>query len=423
MLRTQEKPQKSEQSATNTVNPLEGPLLPELKGKKFRILMLTWEYPPRIIGGISRVVEGLSRALTRLGNEIHVITNEMPGSPAEENDEGVFIHRVTIDSPAPNFHSWVLLMNHYFVKRAGILARQVGYFDLVHVHDWLVYTSGSEIKSMLGCHLISSLHSLEFKRAGSISSPEGSMVDSFEWWITYESSLIIVASGSMKADTKWRFNVPDSKIWVIPIGLDIGRFRRARPDRDAVRKKFGVNPLEKLVIFVGRLTHQKGCEYLIRAVPSVARYDNVRLIIVGDGYQRGDLEREANQTGEGWRIRFTGFLPDSDLIDLMMSSDAMVIPSVYEPFGVVALEGMAAGVPIVASNVDGLGEIIRHDLTGILVYPKDPSSISWGISRILSDSSFAKLLVENATIELSNRFTWDAVARLTVDAYKIALKS
>jgi glycogen(starch) synthase len=392
-----------------------------LRLKPLRILMFTWEYPPRIIGGIARVVEGLSKALTRQGAEVHVITNEMPGSPFEENDEGVFIHRVAISSPAPNFHTWVLLMNHYFAKRAGLLQKEVGRFDIVHAHDWLVLPCASESKSFFGCTMVSTLHSLEYKRAGGVTSPEGHMIESFEWWLTYESSLIIVCSDAMKQDTKWKYQVPDPKIWVIPIGLDPGKFLTAHPDKDRVRERVGVSKSDKMILFVGRLTHQKGCEFLIRAIPSVVKYHNVRLVIVGDGYMRGELEYVAQTTGEGWRIRFMGFIPDSDVVDLMMSADVMVIPSVYEPFGVVALEAMAARVPIVASDVDGLAEIVKHEHNGILVFPRDPSSISWGISRIFSDPGNTQRLVENGTRELSRKYTWDAVAALTLECYKKVL--
>lgn len=387
-----------------------------------KILMLSWEYPPRIIGGISRVVEGLSKALTGLGLEVHVVTNDMPGSPAEEVDEGVRIHRVRVDTPAPNFHTWVLLMNHFFAKRVGILAREVGGFDIVHVHDWLVFPCGVETRNFTGCPMVSTLHSLEYKRAGGINSPEGQMIESFEWWITYDSGIVIVCSGSMKEDVKWKFKVPDEKIWVIPIGLNKRKFLQARPDWKAVRSKYGVGDNEKLVLFVGRLTHQKGCEYLIRAFPSVVKFFNAKLVIVGDGYQRGELEYIALTTGEGWRIKFTGFLSDSDVVDLMLCSDLMVIPSVYEPFGVVALEGMAAGIPVVASNVDGLGEIIKHEYSGVLVYPRDPSSISWGISRVLGDPNLARTIVENAKREVDKKYTWEAVAQLTLKAYEQTLR-
>jgi glycogen synthase len=394
---------------------------PNTRLKPLRILMFTWEYPPRIVGGIARVVEGLSKALTKRGVEVHVITNEMPGSLSEENDDGVYVHRVAISSPAPNFHSWVLLMNHYFAKRAGLLGREQGQFDIVHAHDWLVLPSTAESKNFFGCTMISTLHSLEYKRAGGVTSPEGHMIESFEWWLTYESSFVIVCSNAMKGDTKWKYKVPDQKIWVIPIGLDPSKFLTAHPNRDQVRERFGIARSDKLVLFVGRLTHQKGCEYLIRAIPFVAKYHNAKLIIVGDGYMRGELEYVAQTSGEAWRIRFTGFMSDSEVVDLMMSADVMVIPSIYEPFGVVALEAMAARVPIVASGIDGLAEIVKHEYNGILVYPRDPSSISWGISRILSDPENAQRLVDNGTKELSKRYTWDAVAALTLECYKKAL--
>jgi glycogen(starch) synthase len=384
--------------------------------------MLTWEYPPRIIGGISRVVEGLSKALASLGVEVHVVTTDMPGTPLEQNDGNVRIHRVTVDAPAPNFHTWVLLMNHFFSKRVGRLAREVGGFDIVHVHDWLVLPSGAEVKSFLGCQMVSTLHSLEFKRAGGISSPEGQMIDSMEWWITYESGIVIVCSGSMKEDSKWKFKVPEDKIWVIPIGLDPKKFTDAKPQRDQVRARYGVGNGESIILYVGRLTHQKGCEFLIRAFPSVVKYNNAKLLIVGEGYQRGELEYIAGTTGESWRIKFLGFIPDSDVVDLMLTADVMVIPSVYEPFGVVALEAMAAGVPVVASDVDGLGEIIKHEYSGVLVHARDPSSISWGISKVLSDRNFAKKLVENGKKEVRERFAWSAVGELTLEAYKKALK-
>src|SRR5579864_2837399 len=216
--------------------------------------MLSWEYPPRIVGGISRVVEGLSRSLTQIGHEVHVITTEMPGSPLEESDKGVFVHRVPIETPTPTFHTWVMMMNHYFSKRAGRLVRETGNFDIIHVHDWLVLPSGAEIKTFLSTALVSTLHSLEFKRSSGINTPESKMVDSLEWWATYESAIIIVCSSSMRYDSRNQFHLPDDKIRVIPIGIDSNKFSDIQVNKHLVREKYGVNPGEKVVLFVGRLT-------------------------------------------------------------------------------------------------------------------------------------------------------------------------
>lgn len=386
-----------------------------------KILMLTWEYPPRIVGGISRVVEGLSRSLTELGNEVHVITNEMPGFPIEDSDRGVFVHRVSIESPTPNFHTWVMMMNHYFSKRAGRLAKSVGQFDVVHVHDWLVLPSGAEAKSFSPSTMVTTLHSLEFRRSGRVDTPEGKMVDSLEWWATYESSIIIVCSKSMMADTLAHFKVPRDKIRTIPIGIDPSRFQNRNVDRNRVRSRYGIGVGEKLILFVGRLTNQKGCEYLIRAIPYVARYFNVKLLIAGDGYLRSDLELTASSAGVRSRTIFAGYVGDEDLTDLFLSSDLMVIPSVYEPFGVVALEAMSARLPVVASNVDGLAEIVNHEENGILVFPRDSSSIAWGISRVLSDPGNTARMIDNAVRDVHSRFSWKAVAVETLNAYTEAM--
>jgi glycogen synthase len=387
-----------------------------------KILMMTWEYPPRIVGGISRVVEGLSRSLVELGQEVHVITNEMPGYPAEDNDRGAYVHRVSIETPTPNFHTWVMMMNHYFSKRAGRLVKEIGNLDVVHVHDWLVLPAGAELKSFLPTTLVSTLHSLEFRRSGGINTPENKMVDSLEWWASYESSIVIVCSKSMMDDALAHFKVPSGKIRLIPIGIDPTKFQNQNVDRSSVRAKYGVASDEKLILFVGRLTNQKGCEYLIRAIPYVARYFNVKLLVAGDGYLKGELEAIASGAGVRSRTIFAGYVSDNELTDLFLSADVMGIPSVYEPFGVVALEAMAAHLPVVASGVDGLAEIVKHEENGILVFPRDVSSIAWGISRIFSDPDNTRRLVSNASKDVETRFSWKVVASSTLEAYREAIK-
>ena len=126
----------------------------------------------------------------------------------------------------------------------------------------------------------------------------------------------------------------------------------------------------------------------------------------------------AVSSGYRHKILFLGFLSNSELIELTLSSDVLVIPSIYEPFGIVALEGMAAGVPVVASNVGGLAEIIEHDKTGVLVYAGDSNSIAWGVNRILSDPKYAFWLVENAKRKVREVYSWDAVARKTAEVYE-----
>ena len=382
-----------------------------------RVVMLSWEYPPRIVGGISRHVDGLSKALVKMGVGIHIITNDFPGASSEEIVDEVRVHRVPIEIAAPNFHTWVMLMNHFFAKRLAQLAREYQ-FDVVHAHDWLTTTSAVEAKHYLETPFVATLHSLEFKRSGGIYSVESRMIENVEWWSTYEAGIVIVCSGSMKRDVVERFATPEAKVWVLPNGINPVEFQGAL-DKGSVRSRYGVFGDDRLVLFVGRLTPQKGCEYLIRALQRLPH--NIKLIIVGDGWMRGSLESEAYTTGQSWRVRFTGFLPDREVISLMKVADVLVVPSVYEPFGVVALEGMAAGAPVVASNVDGLAEVVHHEHNGIIVHPRDPDSIAWGVQRVLSDPGNSTRLVQNAAKDIKERYSWDAVASLTVAAYKRAL--
>jgi glycosyltransferase involved in cell wall biosynthesis len=167
------------------------------------------------------------------------------------------------------------------------------------------------------------------------------------------------------------------------------------------------------------LVPQKGIEYLIYAVPLVTRrYPEAKFIIVGDGWYRDHLEWVANSTGQRWRITFTGFISDADLVALNKSADVLVVPSIYEPFGIVALEGMAAGVPVVASQVGGLTEFIEHDKTGVLIYPRNPESIAWGIDHVLSNPSHAQWLVQNAREVVQKAYSWEAIAKKTSKVYK-----
>ncbi len=266
--------------------------------------------------------------------------------------------------------------------------------------------------------MVLTVHSTEIGRAQGLHSPDSRAIDGMEWWATYEASKVIVTSGSMKGEICGHFHLPSDKIKIIPNAIDLTKYH-ASIDRQSVRRRYGVGPDEKLVLCVGRLVPQKGVEHLIHAVPAIAwRYPAAKFVIVGEGWLKGHLEYLARSSGHGWKIRFTGFIPDSEVIALMTSADVLVIPSIYEPFGIVALEGMAAGVPVVASQVGGLAEVVEHDRTGILVYSRNPESIAWGVDRVLSDSGHSGWLTENAREMIQKAYSWDGIAKKTVKVYK-----
>ncbi|MHC3129993.1 MAG: glycosyltransferase family 4 protein [Candidatus Bathyarchaeota archaeon] len=382
-----------------------------------KVCKLSWEFPPRVVGGIARHCEGLAKALVQQNHEVHLFTLDFPGSPNYEEMDGVKVYRASTELGHPNFLTWVLLFNHFLAKRMADVSQSVD-FDVIHVHDWLAAFSGISFKHYLKKPMVLTVHSTEVGRAQGLHSPDSFSINGIEWWATYEADRVIVCSQSMKNEICGHFNLPCDKVDVIPNAIDQTKYQTS-VDRGSVRQRYGVGYGEKLILCVGRLVPQKGIEYFIRAIPSIAkRYPEAKFIIVGEGWSRDILEAEAQSSGHAKKIRFTGFASDQEVIDLMTSADVLVVPSVYEPFGIVALEGMATGVPVVASKVGGLSEVIEHDRTGLFVYPRSPESIAWGIDQVLSDPDHAKWLTENAKEKLHKAYSWEAVAMKTVEVYR-----
>jgi glycogen(starch) synthase len=378
---------------------------------------LTWEFPPRVVGGIARHCEGLAKALVKLNHEVYLFTLDFPGSPNYEEMDGVKVYRASTELGHPNFLTWVLMFNHFLTKRMADVVNQVD-FDVMHIHDWLAAFSGISFKHYMKKPMVLTVHSTEVGRAQGLHSPDSFSINGIEWWSMYEADRVIVCSESMKNEVCGHFNLPGDKVDVIPNAIDATKYQ-IPVDHGAVRQRYGVGWGEKLILCVGRLVPQKGIEYFIRAIPSISRrYPEAKYIIVGEGWSRDLLEAEARATGQSRKIKFTGFASDREVIELMTSADVLVVPSIYEPFGIVALEGMATGVPVVASQVDGLAEVIEHDRTGVFVSPRSPDSIAWGIDRVLSNPDHARWLTENAKDKLHKAYSWEAVAMKTVDVYR-----
>ena len=381
-----------------------------------RIFMLSWEYPPRIIGGLSRHVEGLSRSLASMGHEVHVITLDFPGAAYEEETGSLYVHRVPVALPAPSFHTWVLLFNHFFEKRVGQLVKQFGAPDIVHIHDWLTVSSGVAAKHLLRVPLVMTFHSTEASRSSHSPSPESAMVEGLEWWGSFEAARVIAVSGWMKTEVASLFKTPPGKVAEIPNAVDPQKFE-VEVDSRAVRQKWKINDGEKLITAAGRLTAQKGFDDLIRAYPSIRRsVPGSRMLVVGDGYMRGDLESLAEQEHVRDGIIFAGFISEADLVGVLKSSDVVVVPSRFEPFGIIALEAMAAGAPVVVSRVGGLAEIVEDLVDGIEVEPNNPAAIAEATVRVLSDRALASRLAEKGR-EKARAYSWGSAAKKTLETY------
>jgi len=387
------------------------------------IMMLTWEFPPRIIGGISPHVYYLSKSLAKNGAKVYVVTCDFPGAPQHEVLDGVEVFRIdSYKNPSPDFATWVYLMNMNMQKEAAALAKSLkAKVDLFHAHDWLVATAGIGLKHVFRRPLFATMHSTEIGRRNGIHSDYERMIHETEAWLTYEAWKVICCSDYMVSHVRWAFGLPPDKMMMIPNGVNADVYAAIKKNElSQFRSRFAL-PEEKIVLFVGRLVHEKGVHVLVNAAPKVLEKVNAKIIIVGNGYMKEQLSGIVKGMGIAHKVLFTGFVDDETLRGLQTCADVSVVPSLFEPFGIVALEAMAAKSPVVVSDTGGLAEIVDHDVDGVKVYPGNPDSLAWGITRILTDETNANRLRSNACKKIQERFNWDRIAQQTMGVYEAVL--
>jgi len=386
--------------------------------RSFRVVILSWEFPPRIVGGIAPHVYNLSRDLVRRGIDTYVVTCDFPGAREYEEIDGVHVFRAdSYTSPSPDFATWVYLMNINMEKESAALIRRLdGQINLIHAHDWLVANSAIGLKHIFRVPLVATIHSTEIGRRNGLYTNYERMIHQTETRLTHEAWKVICCSQYMTSHVEWAFGLPKDKIITIPNGVDAGAFSK-KFNGDKVRSRYA-RADEKIVLFVGRLVHEKGVHVLIGAMPEVLARVNAKFVIVGNGYMKDPLIGQVHRMGLGHKACFTGFIDDQTLKLLYSCADVCVVPSLYEPFGITALEAMAAHVPVVVSDVGGLSEIIEHDKTGVKVYPDNSNSLAWGITRVLLDPDYADWVKTNAYNKVSKKYTWKKIGKRTKTLYR-----
>jgi len=386
-------------------------------------MMLSWEFPPRVIGGISPHVFFLSKSLAQNGVKVYVVTCDFPGAPAHEVIDGVEVYRVdSYKTPSPDFATWVYLMNLNMQKEAANLAKKLpNGVDVFHAHDWLVATSGIGLKHVFRKPLLVTMHSTEVGRRDGIHTSAEKMIGETEAWLTYEAWKIICCSDYMVSHVRWAFGLPADKLAMVPNGVNPYVYTTlAKEDLTAFRRRWAL-PEEKIVLFVGRLVYEKGIHVLVNAVSKVLEKVNAKFIIVGSGYMKEQLLTIVRSMKMEHKVLFAGFADDATLLRLQKCADVSVVPSLFEPFGIVALEAMAARSPVVVSDTGGLSEIVDHDWSGVKVYPNNPESLAWGIVKILTDDKCKNYLVENAYRKILDKYDWDRIAQRTRKIYEDVL--
>jgi glycosyltransferase involved in cell wall biosynthesis len=391
--------------------------------KDLTVMMLSWEFPPRTIGGISPHIYNLSKSLAKNGVKVYVVTCDFPGAPPHETIDGVEVHRIdSYKNPAPDFATWVYLMNVNMQKEAAAIARSLGgNIDIFHAHDWLVATAGIGLKHVFRKPFFATMHSTEIGRRNGIHTDYERMIHETEAWLTYEAWKVICCSDYMISHVRWAFGLPPDKLVQVPNGVNFEAYAAEnKEDLGQFRDRFAL-PQEKIVLFVGRLVHEKGAHVLVNAVPKVLQKIDAKFVIVGNGYMRDQLSDLVRGMGLAHKVMFTGFVDDETLRKLQKCADVSVVPSLFEPFGIVALEAMAAGSPVVVSDTGGLSEIVSHEVDGVKVYAGNPDSLSWGITRVLTDQGFANRLRTNAYRKVQEKYNWDTIAQQTKTVYEVVL--
>ena len=386
-----------------------------------RVLIFSWEYPPHIVGGLGQHVAELLPALGNLpGLELHLVTPRWAGGQPVEGSGSVTIHRVDPPVAESDFYTTAWQTNMRLEKYSQQLWAQAGPFDLIHVHDWLVAFAGNALKHNYKVPLLSTIHATERGRGrGYLGSDQARAINNVEWSLTYESWRIIACSEYMAGQIVGHFKCTRDKIDVIPNGVNTAQFDLLDgQDLSPFRAMYAL-PGEQIVFHVGRIVYEKGIQVLVRATPLIlSQQPTAKIVVAGKGPELEACRSLAWSLAVGEKVLFTGFILDEDRDRLFKIADCAVFPSLYEPFGIVALQAMAARCPVVVSQVGGLTEVVRHADTGITIYPDNPESLAWGIVHTLQHPEWAARRVENAYREACELYNWDRIARLTASVYE-----
>jgi len=382
-----------------------------------RVAMLSWEYPPKSVGGLARHVYDLTGAIANHGTEVHLFTMGEPGLPEYECVNGVHVYRVIpYNVSSPDFTTWVSQFNVAVLEKAVPVMNQYGNWHVVHAHDWLVAYAARAIKHAYRIPLVATIHATEYGRNHGLHNDTQRHISDVEWWLGYEAWRVICCSHYMEGEIKFVFQIPKDKLVVIPNGVDPKNF--VQKNNKLTRSDYAADN-EKIVFFVGRLVREKGVQVLLDAIPKVLHYmPSTKFLIAGKGPHYNELQNQAVRMGISKRVYFTGYVDDYTRNSLFSWSDVAVFPSLYEPFGIVALEAMAAQTPVVISDTGGLSEIVDHNLDGLKTYPGNPHSLADNILAILGNPALGQQLKQNAYRKIKEHFNWHDIAAKTLEVYK-----
>jgi glycogen(starch) synthase len=384
-----------------------------------RALILSWEYPPLIEGGLARHVRKLAENLVANDVDVHVIARGREEDPIEEELDGVMVHRVR-EPKRPRdlgeFVAWVEHMNADMLA-TGVEVGDRHDFDVVHGHDWLVASAGDHLANRFRAPLAVTIHATEYGRhQGWVDKHPQSYIHGVERWMANRADRVITCSAYMREHVSDIYGLDEGHVAVIPNGIDPSELVPV-DDLDTLRGSFAA-PRQKLVLLVGRLVYEKGFQLALEALPGlIERVPGVRFIVAGSGTAEQELRDQAAALGLDRHGTFLGWIGDDVLHSLYRIADLCVVPSIYEPFGLVALEAMASGCPCLVADTGGLREVVPNEDVGLRFRSRDPASLAAMAERLLTDEELRDRLVAEASEHVLS-FDWADVARQVAGVYR-----
>ena len=411
--------------------------------------VLVYEYPPKIVGGLGTYAAEITRKFVLMDHDVTVFTmNDDEGAlPTREIWRGIEIHRplhIDISDSLPDvlaedikkwgrgiqLFSKILVYNYLSAsKLVNELIRKENFkYDIVIAHDWLSAISGITIKKEVKLPFAFHVHSTEKGRTLGNGSD---VVSNIELHGAVAADLIVTVSYAMK-DELIKLGFPKEKIQVCYNGVDPQKYNPETVNTEDVRKireSYGIQEDELMILFLGRLVGVKGVDKLIMAMPHVLqKYPKAKLVVVGVGELQEYLVNLVNilRLPNSVKLNFN-FIPEKERILHYAACDIAVFPSLYEPFGIVALEAMSMERPVVvgAAGVSGMREIViccGEDQCGFHIDPNNPSDIAWGINSALESPEKRKWLGKNGRQRVLEEFTWDKIAEKTIELYQQIIK-
>ena len=378
--------------------------------------MISWEYPPYVVTGVSTHVRGLSRALVAAGHDVVVVTPSVVGAPDESIDDGVRVFRTPVDLP------WVAdedvvantaSANHHLVT---LVAQLIDWWpEVVHGHDWRTSWASYTASRIFECPLVMTVHGTEYSRHGGHVPPgRPSNVHAVENWMAWTAYLVVCNSQFMTNGVLEGFEIDPTRIRLVPSGIDATEWESttARDSTDS----------SPMVMSWGRVLYEKGFQVVAQAIARLRGVvPDIPAVIAGRGPYLAELQTRTDLEGVHDLVHLAGFAPDAELRDLLHRASCVVIPSLYEPFGIVALEALAAGTPVVAADTGGLREILAGTGAALLFEPGNDAQLAAAIEKVLTQPSVAEELTEKARVLVSETYSWSAVAHRTIDVYRQVL--